>query len=193
MTIKDGWMTAKDYANSSGQTESDVIRLASSKWMKGVEYLVNGSVLMVNAKAIEAWMRSLLEPRNADYDFVLNGGLAAVMQKSNLCFQRGWDWLETYDKDAEYLYVMSCGEFLKVGLSVNPLRRLKDHQVSNPVEIHLELVYRPTVFMPISAIEAVAHRSLKQYHVRGEWFTKDAMAEFKRLDQAQLERFAAAI
>jgi Meiotically up-regulated gene 113 len=66
-----------------------------------------------------------------------------------------------------FVYLIRCGEYCKIGKSNDPVRRLVDLQIATPHECEL-------VFQIQSAnsyrLEALAHRTFKNKHHRGEWF-----------------------
>ena len=83
------------------------------------------------------------------------------------------------------LYLMQNGEFLKVGISDNPTRRIKDMQTGNPIEITL---LQSKVFgsrFKAEQAESRLHNKLKALglHVRGEWFNKcdEVFKEFSKV------------
>lgn len=73
------------------------------------------------------------------------------------------------DKQAENLpvYFIQCGDYVKVGCSKKPERRLKDLQSANPYPCTLLKVDR-------DFNEKYWHERLKKYHHRGEWYTMEA-------------------
>lgn len=83
------------------------------------------------------------------------------------------------------LYLMQNGDFLKIGISDNPSRRINDMQTGNPIEITL---LQSKVFGSRSKAEQAesrAHNKLKALglHVRGEWFNKcdEVFKEFSKV------------
>lgn len=83
------------------------------------------------------------------------------------------------------LYLMQNGDFLKVGISDNPTRRIKDMQTGNPIEITL---LQSKVFgsrFKAEQAESRLHNKLKslRLHVRGEWFNKcdEVFKEFSKV------------
>lgn len=80
------------------------------------------------------------------------------------------------------IYVIPCREFVKVGISRDPLRRWIDLRVGNPliepIAYESELVYRACL------IETQVHHELRPLHLRGEWFQcapEVAIAAIQRL------------
>lgn len=67
------------------------------------------------------------------------------------------------------IYVVRCGEFVKVGIAANMTKRLRGFACDNPYEV--QLVCTRTVRADAAHIvEARAHAQLGQFHHRGEWF-----------------------
>lgn len=67
-------------------------------------------------------------------------------------------------------YFIRCGDYLKVGSSKNPERRLKDMLTSNPYDLEL---------LRVDYIngEKYWHDKLKSCHHRGEWYVYKEAAE----------------
>lgn len=76
-----------------------------------------------------------------------------------------------------YLYAISNGQEVKLGMSGDVSKRLKALQTSSPSELVLLWKYY-IANTPKDAIkiEKMLHRACKQFHVRGEWFTMDCVA-----------------
>ena len=74
-------------------------------------------------------------------------------------------WRDAYGGEASFVYVIQAGPAgpIKVGVSTNPERRLRQHQTSNHEE--LKLLY---VFPGDAYEEAGLHSRLQGAHVRGE-------------------------
>ncbi len=68
------------------------------------------------------------------------------------------------------IYIIRSGEYYKVGISQNVLKRLDAMQTGNPVELEVISIY--TTNNPLLC-EAIIHDRLKQHYVRGEWFSCD--------------------
>jgi hypothetical protein len=75
-----------------------------------------------------------------------------------------------------YLYAISNGQEIKLGMSSNVNGRLKALQTSSPSELVLLWKYY-VASTPKDAIkiEKMLHRACKQFHIRGEWFTMDCI------------------
>ncbi len=75
------------------------------------------------------------------------------------------------------IYLISDSEYVKVGISKFPRRRLKQLQTSNART--LELLKSIPVDNPES-VEATIHGLLRERgaHIRGEWFTIPWLGEF---------------
>ncbi len=80
--------------------------------------------------------------------------------KPNVAEDEKWTWV----------YLMSCGDFTKVGIARAPRRRMADLQRTNPHTIKLEAIYvfqsRAYAFIA----EQAAHAALAAHRGHGEWF-----------------------
>ena len=65
------------------------------------------------------------------------------------------------------IYIIKCQDCYKVGVTNDPVKRMKGLQVGNPYE--LEIVSTYTTLKP-KQTESLIHHELKWCHVRGEWF-----------------------
>lgn len=65
----------------------------------------------------------------------------------------------------KHLYIVTCGEYIKIGSSDDTIRRLKNLQGYNPypITVNLSLVDQ-------GYLEPAMHRVAKPYHHHGEWF-----------------------
>ena len=72
-----------------------------------------------------------------------------------------------------YIYAIECEGFVKIGIAKDVHKRLSVAQVSSPFELKLL-----TKWLTNNAIEdeQALHDRLEQYHVRGEWFTLNALS-----------------
>lgn len=69
------------------------------------------------------------------------------------------------------LYVMQCGEHVKVGIAGDVARRAAAVQASNPLPVKVRHTREFSSRLYALMVEAEAHRSLKGHHVHGEWFS----------------------
>lgn len=67
----------------------------------------------------------------------------------------------------QYIYLIRCGKYFKIGISGNPLKRAESIQTSTPYKT--ELLYAER-FENATEIEKELHQLLKDKRVRGEWF-----------------------
>ena len=75
-----------------------------------------------------------------------------------------------------YLYAISNGKEIKLGMSSNVNNRLKALQTSNAAElIVLWKYYIANTPKEAIKIEKMLHRSCKEFHIRGEWFGMSCM------------------
>jgi len=65
----------------------------------------------------------------------------------------------------KHLYIITCGEYIKIGSSDNTERRLKNLQGYNPYPIEVNLCLEDQGYL-----EPAMHRVAKQFHHHGEWF-----------------------
>lgn len=96
-----------------------------------------------------------------------------------------WNYKEFYQQKHGHLYIMKCGEFVKVGRAKDPKGRLQSVQGANPYEV--ELLYTRKV--PLGGCpygEAYAHDQLKEFLHRGEWFTCAPEVARRAVDRAVL-------
>lgn len=71
-----------------------------------------------------------------------------------------------------YLYAISNGQEIKLGMSSDVNKRLKALQTSSPSElVVLWKYYIANTPSDAIKIEKRLHRACKAYHIRGEWFT----------------------
>ena len=80
----------------------------------------------------------------------------------------------------KYIYIISCQEYYKIGISNDVNKRTDDLQIGNPFElkvIDMILVEKP------SSYESLIHMKLKDYHVRGEWFNASIHEIRKVIDE----------
>ena len=86
--------------------------------------------------------------------------------------QEAFAHLDVLDLPADrFVYVAREGKSgnYKVGISKDPIRRVKQLNVGNPNELELVMVYKATEDGFLS--ETKAHLALEQYHIRGEWYS----------------------
>lgn len=75
----------------------------------------------------------------------------------------------------EYLYIIGNDDFLKVGVTNRPSRRLSELQDGAQQKLQLKEIW----ILPganrseVLAYEREVHKRLRQHHVNGEWFRAD--------------------
>jgi predicted GIY-YIG superfamily endonuclease len=79
------------------------------------------------------------------------------------------------------LYLIRCEETdrVKIGISEDCGRRLKQHQCGSPTRLHLEVTW-PVPKDEASRLEALMHRLCKHYHLHGEWYEPEAACIVRR-------------
>tara|TARA_R100000951_G_scaffold27557_2_gene23473 strand:+ start:4898 stop:5614 length:717 start_codon:yes stop_codon:yes gene_type:complete len=155
-------------------------------------YLADGNAYSSNLMLSVAGKASKYICKMAAAIFISRYGISGVVDKE--CVAVGIDYFrEKLNKHHEIelnqkrvqLYLMQSGDFLKVGISDNPTRRINDMQTGNPIEITL---LQSKVFGPRTKAEKAesrVHNKLKALglHVRGEWFNKcdEVFKEFSKV------------
>lgn len=84
----------------------------------------------------------------------------SVMCKKCSGKMNGRKGLYSQSKDMK-VYFIRCGDYVKIGASHDPNRRLKDIQSANPYKVTLEFVDEDEEFW---------HRVFKHNNHRGEWY-----------------------
>lgn len=81
-----------------------------------------------------------------------------------------WRWQSVRDarSRSNYIYVIACGDFIKIGITGNLNRRVYDLQRATPYP--LALVHS---FMGSPVDEAQLHARFSHCNHRGEWFRKE--------------------
>jgi len=75
-----------------------------------------------------------------------------------------------------YLYAISNGQEIKLGMSGDVNKRLKSMQTASPSElVVLWKYYIANTPSDAIKVEKRLHRACKAYHIRGEWFTMDCI------------------
>ena len=85
-----------------------------------------------------------------------------------------------------YLYAISNGQQIKLGMSSNVKGRLKALQTSSPSELVILWSYY-IANTPAEAIkiEKKLHRACKQFHIRGEWFGMECIGTVNKFNPNQ--------
>jgi hypothetical protein len=83
----------------------------------------------------------------------------------------------------EYLYLLECEGFYKIGISNNPKMRFTAIRTANPFEVKPVLCIFSYCRKKTHAIEKQLHGKFRSICHRNEWFTKDTLIyeEIKKL------------
>lgn len=73
-----------------------------------------------------------------------------------------------------WVYIMSAGEHIKVGVSDNPKSRRKQLSTGCPYEITIKALVGPVSRDVAIQIEKSVHMELQGFHQKGEWFCVNA-------------------
>jgi len=87
---------------------------------------------------------------------------------------------ERHSIESGFLYFILAEEGLKrvkIGVSSNPVRRLKAHQVSSPIKLSLHGFIKYITWNEARSEEQKLHKTLKQFNLWGEWFEYNAVVE----------------
>lgn len=79
-------------------------------------------------------------------------------------------------KDVGGVYLLSCGDYYKIGFSKNVKTRFNNIQGSNPLPVELIVKYSP-FDKEYQALESKLHEKFKDSHHRLEWFRKEFTPE----------------
>lgn len=74
-----------------------------------------------------------------------------------------------------YVYMMSAGNFIKIGHSANPEKRVEQMQTGNPHEIEIIALLPFDSKKQAHNEEKRLHFMLKKHNFRGEWFKKSCL------------------
>ena len=75
-----------------------------------------------------------------------------------------------------HLYVISCNDRLKIGVTNDITTRIKAHQTSNPDPLVLEYIEQR--YNPHKA-ERYLHKEFRKHRVSGEWFEGITIQQIK--------------
>ena len=67
----------------------------------------------------------------------------------------------------QFIYLIQCGEYVKIGIATDPHKRIQELQIGNPQTLRLLHVL---LSLDAAADERLLHSRLSDYYVRGEWY-----------------------
>lgn len=73
----------------------------------------------------------------------------------------------TANETSGYIYMIDCGEFTKIGLSIKPQQRFDDLNATVPFDMYLVHTMKTK---NMKRAEKYLHTNLAQYRTKGEWF-----------------------
>ena len=76
---------------------------------------------------------------------------------------------------------------VKIGLAVNPKRRVKELQTGNARKLALILTIGPMSEKKAAHLEKFLHRKFKRLRLQGEWFEPDVVRRLQNLDNLEYE------
>lgn len=71
---------------------------------------------------------------------------------------------------AHFVYFITDGEFIKIGISNNIQKRINSIQTGNPKRLELLRSIECTFESHAINLEKLLHRALSEHRVKGEWF-----------------------
>lgn len=74
------------------------------------------------------------------------------------------------DKPGCFVYFVSDGVYVKIGVAKDPLKRLGDLQVANPLELCILCQIPCKNDKSAHSMEKKLHHEYRKRHIRGEWF-----------------------
>lgn len=72
------------------------------------------------------------------------------------------------DKKAIYVVDNSLSDYLKIGMSKDPIQRAKS--LSTSTSIKMNVLYTTQLMSNAKVVEELIHKELKDFNVSGEWF-----------------------
>ena len=82
-------------------------------------------------------------------------------------------------EDPYWVYVMSDGEFVKIGFSKNPKKRIKAVQSGNPKQLKIPLKWQVIGRNNAKKLESKLHKTYGQLRKKGEWFCGSILSDLK--------------
>lgn len=74
-----------------------------------------------------------------------------------------------------YIYIISDGTHVKIGISKSPEKRLKQLQTGHPMKLSLHKV-REVPSERVKKLEAIIHKTCNYRRLKGEWFNMTLLA-----------------
>ena len=86
---------------------------------------------------------------------------------------------------SEYVYVIKCQDYYKIGKANNVDSRLRDLQVSNPYDLELIKTFEVDDGF---RFEKFLHKTFKNKHSRGEWFklSREDLVKIEKMDREEM-------
>ena len=83
-----------------------------------------------------------------------------------------------------YLYFIQARSYVKIGYASDPVDRMNELQVGNPIPMQIVAVVRCNSQGHAQAFERAIHSIVRRYSIRGEWFEYGPIAwAISRLSQ----------
>lgn len=95
------------------------------------------------------------------FEYLVSGNYETSYEQVNECYQ---------DNKKGFLYVVTNGAFYKIGVTVNPVRRMHDLQISSPERLSFISLIQTDDF---EKLERKLHNMFNDKRMEGEWFNLD--------------------
>lgn len=96
--------------------------------------------------------------------------------------QAAFKWSD-YQRKSATLYILKCGEYLKIGITRDMDKRLKQIDAANPMPV-VKIATKTVPLAGVAFAEAWLHRELQESRVKGEWFAIDEKTALSLLPEA---------
>lgn len=92
------------------------------------------------------------------------------------------------DPEAAFVYVVACGDLVKIGVSYDPVKRLQSLRTGMPHRPYIVATRLLSKRKDAYALELRLHRLFHAHRSNGEWFRVNASVAAKALKNVQFHR-----
>jgi hypothetical protein len=148
-------------------------KLRSTGGRQASEYMLNLSQLML----LISRMRTTP---------IVNAVLKSLIDNSDII--KAYDLIKKFDADdiqCKYVYAAIDSQCrVKIGISNNPEQRIKNLNIGNADK--LELIFTKKANKPRYESEVILHKKCSDFHIRSEWFSKEAIELLELHGQSEI-------
>ncbi len=148
-------------------------KLRSTGGRQASEYMLNLSQLML----LISRMRTTP---------IVNAVLKSLIDNSDII--KAYDLIKKFDADyiqCKYVYASIDSQCrVKIGISNNPEQRIKNLNIGNADK--LELIFTKKANKPRYESEVILHKKCSDFHIRSEWFSKEAIELLELHGQSEI-------